>query len=93
VQAVLSGIFYHSERSFQEQRKHYASTLDELGPAQLGYESLAAPPRISATAGGFQASVDIRLPDGQSQQWHLREDSRVWPDPAHMSLRLNGKPD
>jgi hypothetical protein len=41
---------------------------------------LPTSPRIEAGVDHFQASVKVRLPDGKPQRWHIREDSRVWPD-------------
>ncbi len=71
---------YQAQRSFQKQHARYASTLAELGLADFGQDALAAPPRIEVAAGGFQASVDVRLPDGKPQRWRIREDSRMWLD-------------
>ena len=66
---------YHELRSFQNEHHRYASTLAELGLVDRGHDSLAGPPQIEAAAGRFQASVDIRLPDGTQQRWSIREDS------------------
>jgi hypothetical protein len=41
---------------------------------------LPTSPRIEAGVDHFHASVEVRLPDGKPQRWHVREDSRVWPD-------------
>jgi WD40 repeat protein len=73
---------HDAQGSFWKEQGRYAPTLAELGLADLGHESLAAPPRIEAAAGRFQASVDLRLPDGKPQRWRIRQDSRVWSDPA-----------
>ncbi|MGO9466652.1 MAG: carbohydrate-binding family 9-like protein [Isosphaeraceae bacterium] len=71
---------YRAERSFQKEHGRYASTLAELGLADVGDGSLAAPPRIEAAEGRFQASVDVRLQGGKEQRWCIREDSRMWLD-------------
>ena len=42
--------------------------------------SLAGPPRMEVTASGFEATAEIKLPGGKRQAWHIRQDSRIWPD-------------
>jgi eukaryotic-like serine/threonine-protein kinase len=71
---------YDAERQFQNEHWTYASTLAELGLKDLSHESLAAPPRIEADEDRFQASVDVKTPDGRQQRFCIREDSRVWQD-------------
>jgi len=71
---------YSAQRSFQKEHGRYASTLAELKLADIGQGILVAPPRIVVDADTFQASVDIRLPDGTQQRWSIREDSLVWPE-------------
>jgi hypothetical protein len=71
---------YQAQRSFQKEHGRYAPTLAELGLADLGLDTLVAPLQIEAGAGGFQASVDIRLPEGTQRRWSIREDSLVWPE-------------
>jgi hypothetical protein len=71
---------YEAQRSFRKEHGHYAATLAELGMTDIGHATLAAPPRLEANAGGFQASVEVRLPDGTQQRWRVREDSLVWSD-------------
>ncbi len=69
---------YRAQRSFRAEHARYAATLAELGLAAIGHEGLAAPPQIEAGPDRFQASVDVRLPDGKVQRWSIREDSLVW---------------
>jgi hypothetical protein len=71
---------HDAQRSFWKEHRRYASTPAELGLVDLGHDSLAAPPRIEAAVGRFQASVDLRLSDGKPQRWLIREDLRVWLD-------------
>jgi eukaryotic-like serine/threonine-protein kinase len=71
---------YDAQVSFQNEHWRYASTLEELGLKDLTHERLAAPPRIDAGEDRFQATVDVKLPDGRRQRWSIREDSRVWQD-------------
>ncbi len=71
---------YRAQHSFQKEHGRYALTLAELGLADIGDGSLAAPPRMEVAADRFHASVDARLPDGKEQCWCIRDDSRVWLD-------------
>ena len=71
---VLHRIYY-AERAFHEKHKRYAKTLAELDLANAGHATLTGPPRIGISADGFHATVEIRLPSGQSQRWRIRQDS------------------
>ena len=52
--------------------------LPSSGRAPAVAGDLSAP--AMATAGSlFEASVDLRLPDGRTQRWHIRQDSLIWP--------------
>ena len=67
-------------RAARIQRRRTAAgpaTLAELGTSS-GIAGLSAP--AMSTAGSlFEASVDLRLPDGKTQRWHIRQDSLIWP--------------
>ena len=72
---------YYAQAEYKKEHGSYAATLDELGLADLTHESLAGPPRIALRAGGFHATVDVRLPEGGQQRWRIREDSLLLPVP------------
>jgi hypothetical protein len=67
---------YAAQHSYEKEHGHYAPSLTELGLAGISHPTLAAPPRLRVTDGGFEASVDVRLGDG-TQTWSIREDSLV----------------
>jgi hypothetical protein len=71
---------YYAQLAFHKEHRRYAHTLSELKLADLGQGILSAPPRMTADDEGFQASVDVRLPNGTQWRWSIREDSLVWPD-------------
>jgi hypothetical protein len=73
---------YYAEKAYHKEHGRYARTLAELGLAGLTHETLAGPPLLEAGADRFRASLDVRLPGGGRQRWHIRQDSRVWPDEA-----------
>jgi hypothetical protein len=72
---------YHAQKAFARDHGRFASGLDELQLADLRDASLAGPPLLEAQADRFRAAVDVKLPDGSRQRWHIREDSRLWSDP------------
>jgi hypothetical protein len=68
---------YYAQREFRKKNGRWAGTLAELGTNAV-IAGLSAP--AMATAGSlFEASVDLRLPDGKTQRWHIRQDALIWP--------------
>ena len=70
---------YYAQREFHEAHKRYAKSLDELGLAGLKDETLTGPPTVEAGDDHFRATVEVKLPDGGTRRWNVREDSRLWP--------------
>jgi hypothetical protein len=58
------------------------SSINRVKPPRRAL--VAAPaltrPLLEVTTDLFQASVDLRLPDGTTQRWNIRQDALVWPD-------------
>jgi hypothetical protein len=71
---------YYAQKDYRKKHPRWAVSLHELGLARLGHESLTGPPRMEVTTSGFEATVEITLPEGKRQFWHIRQDSRIWPD-------------
>ncbi len=71
---------YYRQREFRKKEKRWAKTLAELGADKLTHASLNEPLRLETTASGFEVVARMRQPDGQTQRWHIRQDSRVWAD-------------
>jgi WD40 repeat protein len=71
---------YYAQRAFHEEHKRYARTLAELGLAELRDDSVTGPPALTTQDNAFEATAEVRLLRGQRQRWHIRQDSRVWPD-------------
>jgi hypothetical protein len=74
---------YYAQKAFEKEHDCYARSLTELGLADLHDETLAGPPVLEAEDDRFRATVDVKLPEGGSQRWHIREDSRVWSGQRH----------
>ena len=62
---------YYAQREYRRTHKRFATTLEELGLVAEGG-------RLEATTDLFQASMELRLPDGKAQRWNIRQDSLVW---------------
>ncbi len=72
---------YYAQKAFLKEHDRYVRSLAELKLTDLHDATLAGPPVLEAQADRFRASVDVKLPDGGRQRWHIREDSRVWSGP------------
>jgi hypothetical protein len=72
---------YYAERDFHKEHNHYARTLQELGLGDLQDRTLIGRPLLEVNGSGYQASADVRYPDGSRRRWNIREDSRIWPSP------------
>lgn len=67
---------YYAQRDFRQKNGAWATTLAELGvPPPAG---ALASPALQVAGTLFQASIDLRLPDGTTQRWHIRQDALVW---------------
>ena len=74
---ALQGVYY-AQRDYEARNHRWAATLDDLHlPADLG-SGLAKPPTMKLTKGGFEASAEIKLPNGRTQRWHIRQDALIW---------------
>jgi len=70
---------YRAQHDFHDAHQRYAGTLAELGLAGMSDPTLAAPPALEADGDHFTATAEVRIPDGKSRKWAVREDSRLWP--------------
>jgi ABC-type glycerol-3-phosphate transport system substrate-binding protein len=70
---------YYAQRAYREAHQRWARTLDELGVAAPSDPALARPV-LEVTSALFQASVELRGPDGAPQRWNIRQDALIWPD-------------
>lgn len=68
---------YYAQRAYHEEHHRWADSLEELGLTGPWPESLAAPPSLRITPDGYQATAVVKLPDGSTRPWHIRQDARV----------------
>jgi hypothetical protein len=71
---------YYAQRDYQHTHHRWAATLAELSLTGIEHKSLTNPPKLQITEDGFVVTVEIRLPSGKTQRWHIRQDSRIWPE-------------
>ena len=71
---------YYAQREYKTLHNHWTDRIEDLNLARDFEKALANPPNLKATPGGFEATAEIRTPDGKTQRWHIREDAKVWSD-------------
>ena len=77
VRDLLQEIYY-AERSYRGQHDRYSVSLKELGLDGFHGRRLIGVPHVQLTPDGFWATAEIKLPDGNFQRWHIRQDSKIW---------------
>jgi hypothetical protein len=71
---------YYAERDYRKEHGRWATTLGELGLLVDRPDRFAGPPALSVRADTYLASVELRLPDGKTERWEIRQDSRISSD-------------
>ena len=79
VRDVLHQIYY-AQRDYREKHRVWAETLEELHLSIGLIAGLRKAPVLKSTNDGFEVVAEIRLPNGKTQEWHIRQDSHVWSD-------------
>jgi hypothetical protein len=67
---------YYAQREYRKTHDRWAATLLDLGTRASG--AGLSSPALAVAGSLFEASVDLRLPDGKTERWHIRQDSLVW---------------
>ena len=67
---------YYAQGAFRKTHGRWATTLAELGVAAdvAGLQR----PTLSVTDTLFESTIDLRLADGKTERWHIRQDSLIW---------------
>jgi cellulose/xylan binding protein with CBM9 domain len=68
---------YYAQRSYRQAHGRWASTLEALQIPAADARLLAAPV-IEITGSLFEASIEVRLPGGGAERWHIRQDALIW---------------
>jgi len=67
---------YYAQRDYKQKHGRWAADLVELGIENTGNASI----EMQVTQSGFEVVVQVKITEGESQRWHIRQDSRVWSD-------------
>ncbi|HVK12109.1 MAG TPA: carbohydrate-binding family 9-like protein [Gemmataceae bacterium] len=71
---------YYRERELFKERKAYAPRFDDLSVSPPAADSPLSEPTLAVTPTGFEATVDLKMPDGKPQRWRIDHEARVRPD-------------
>lgn len=69
---------YHHQKSFHERHGRWAERLDELAIDPEALKRFPSPPEMHLTDDGFVATLPRAAEDGVREEWHVRQDSRLW---------------
>jgi hypothetical protein len=70
---------YYAEREYREKHHRWATSLQELGLANLHDETIVGVPKLETTESLFECTVETNGEAGK-QRWHIRQDSKIWKD-------------
>jgi hypothetical protein len=70
---------YYAQRKYREKHASYAKTLEELGLGGVYDGTLLGAPKLETTESSFECTAEIKI-GGQTQRWHIRQDSKIWKD-------------
>ena len=71
---------YAGQAELREKRKPFAPRLGDLGVGPPSAASRLSDPILEVTRTGFEASVELKRPDGKAQRWRIDHQARVRPD-------------
>ena len=77
--AALQEIYY-MQKDFHKANKRWAGSLPGLPWNSARRSSQLGNGELQLTRDGYQASVNLRLPSGRWQRWHIQQDAKVWSD-------------
>ena len=67
---------YYAQKDFTKANGRWAGSLDELGLSVKALDGLS-PRALTATADGWQCTVDMAMPDRATRRWSIRHDSLI----------------
>ena len=71
---------YDRQAELRVKRKPFAPRLGDIGVQPPPATSRLSDPILEVTRSGFEASVELKLPDGKAQRWRIDHQARVRPD-------------
>jgi hypothetical protein len=77
----LLHVIYYQQRKFREDKGRWARTLDELELHGIDRADKAiSSMTLETTSSAYQVNAEVRLPNGKTRVWHIRNDALVWSD-------------
>ncbi|NOS71085.1 MAG: carbohydrate-binding family 9-like protein [Verrucomicrobia bacterium] len=69
---------YYAQKEYQGKNGRWATSLDQLAlsPGFKTDGNLV----FKSTPEGFEVTVELKLPDGETRRCHIRQDARIWLD-------------
>jgi hypothetical protein len=68
---------YYAQRDYRKTHGWYSASLLGLS---TGLGEHLADPRLEATRNTFEASVELRRPDGRRERWRIAHDAKIGPE-------------
>jgi Carbohydrate family 9 binding domain-like len=68
---------YYAQREYRRTHERWARTLAELGVAPPVADGLSRA-SLEVTSSLFEAGIDLRLTNGTTERWRIRQDALVW---------------
>jgi cellulose/xylan binding protein with CBM9 domain len=69
---------YYAQRDYHEKHKRWAASMEELGLSVGTLDHLKQSLVLRSTNEGFEVTLRLKLPNGRTQYWHIRQDAHVW---------------
>ncbi|HEX7573741.1 MAG TPA: carbohydrate-binding family 9-like protein [Bacteroidota bacterium] len=76
VRCILHEVYY-VQRAFRDSTGRWARTLDELHPGPSVLAAREEGLSLQPTGEGYVASMPLRLPDGTTRLWRIRQDALI----------------
>ncbi len=68
---------YYAQIRHKKKFARYADSLAQLGPAAQVDGRVLSHPQLETTTHGFEASVELHLPEGNHERWHITQDAWI----------------
>ena len=68
---------YDAQHAYKQQHWRFAPSLSALGVQVAAADGMVGAPRVEAADDGFAATASVHTPDGETQVWTIRHDSRI----------------
>jgi hypothetical protein len=77
VRCILHEVYY-AQKGFQDSTKQWAQYFDQLRLPDAVLSAQKKGLTLQKTNDGYIATMPLQLPNGRTQQWHIRQDALIW---------------